>query len=90
MANKTARPVSEPDVWESTGTPKMLVRIEGLQQVGDDTFELSGVQPRGIDWPAVGAALGYESMPDDLADDIAAAVWDHDILQVLRSRIKRA
>lgn len=82
-------PVAE--VWNADGTPKMLVKIDGLKQVGPDEFELSGVLQRPIHWVGIAAALGFESgqVPDKLADDIAAVVWDYDIREILAQRIHR-
>lgn len=82
---------AEPAPWPDGGTsaPNLRIRIEGLVQIGQDEFELSGVKPRNIDWPALMAALGPD-VDETYADAISEAVWDCDILAVLRKRVKRA
>lgn len=77
-------------VFDDTPTlGNVRLRIEGLRQVGDDTFELSGVQVREIDWRAVQGALGRDDMPDALAARIDQACFQYDIAELLASRIKR-
>jgi hypothetical protein len=66
----------------------MKLRIEGLVQTGPGEFELSGVVPRDIDWPAIMAALGGNAT-DEHADAIAEAIWDVDLRTILRERVKR-
>lgn len=90
-ARKAPDQFATAEVWNPDGTPKVLVRIEGLAQVGLGEFELSGVKPRDIDWPAVSRALGIEGpMDDQLADDIGDVVFRHDILRILSERCKLA
>ena len=67
----------------------MRVTIKGLRQVGDDQFELDGVQPRQVDWAAVAAALGENGpMHPALEDALASAVWKHDLVMLLSDRIQ--
>lgn len=78
------------EVWNPDGTPKVLVRIQGLAQTGPDEFELSGVKPRPVDWFAVGVSMGFgpDGMPDDLADELSAVVWKHDMIRILAERMR--
>ena len=66
----------------------MRVTIKGLRQVGDDQFELDGVQPRQVDWAAVASALGERELHPALEDALASAVWKHDLVMLLSDRIQ--
>jgi len=70
---------------------EVTVEIAGMRQIGPDTFVLSGVEQRVINWTDVAHSLGFEGdIPDSLADEIASAVWKHDVREVLVARMKRA
>ena len=97
--NPTAQPVPAVDVAEALGdpwqaganTPDLLVRIEGLRaepMAGEFMFSLEGVKAREVDWQAVAQAIGRTHLPDQLADEISAAVWKADMLDILCERIK--
>ena len=64
----------------------MIVKIEGLKQITEDTFELMGVQHREINWEA--AELGLGAVSDTLRDKIHELVFKHDMMDVLMDRIK--
>lgn len=79
--------------WGDDGYPKMLIRLEGMLPLGDGLFEIEGVVPRNIDWAVVASALNLgPETPESLRlmDDISELVWDYDIRNILRDRVKRA
>ena len=92
--NPTELPMEEAlgDSWQAgTNTPDLLVRIEGLRaepMAGEFMFSLEGVKAREVDWQAVAKAIGRTYLPDQLADEISAAVWKADMLDILCERIK--
>lgn len=86
--------VRDEGVWhDNTPIPSGVVRIRigGLMPVGDDIFELAGVQVREIDWPAVAKALGRGDapLPDALANEIDGACFRYDVAEILADRIER-
>lgn len=77
-------------VFDDTPTlGNVRLRIEGLRQVDEHTFELSGVQIREIDWKVVQAGLGRDDMPDGLAARIDRACFQYDIAELIAERTTR-
>lgn len=77
--------------WTDAGTPKPLIRIQGLKEVRPGLFELDaeGI-PRQIDWSLVVLGLGFKGapFPESLAERIAGEVFREDVMVALRERIE--
>ncbi len=93
MATKYASSVDSGDVFEDPDSDSVSVPliIEGLKHVGGQRFTLTGLRVREVDWESVARAMGFgEMLPMDLHDDLAHVLWQHDITQALRNRVRRA
>ena len=95
-----AMPVEAHDAFDNDGNVKALVRIEGLslyrhdEVTGVNIFELAGLKRRAIDYPAMLDAIGIsvdereEPLVSLLVETIDRAVQDHDLMNLLRKRVK--
>lgn len=87
------------NAFDEQDNVKALLKIEGLQVFqhddnGEIIFEMSGLKRREIDMHAALLALGIteEELDDEtldaLGDKISRVVQDHDLMNLLRKRIK--
>lgn len=86
--------------FDDRGVPKQLLTIDGLtlyrhdEVTGKTIFELSGVEPRDINWGVVLEQMGFEVGEREdpqiqaLVEKLHRAVADHDLMQLLLSRVK--
>ena len=88
------------DAFEPNGNVKALIQVEGLslyshdEITGVNIFELSGLKRREIDYGMMLTALGFSEQEREdpqvtvMVETIDRAVQDHDIMQLLKSRVK--
>lgn len=88
------------DPYDHNGMPKQLLTIDGLalyrhdEVTGKTIFELSGVKQRNINWSIVLEQMGFEVDEREspqvqvLVETLHRAVADHDLMQLLKSRVK--
>lgn len=99
-AYATAVGTATHDAFDTHGVPKQLLTIDGLtlyrhdEVTGKTIFELSGVKPRDINWGVVLEQMGFEVGEREdpqvqvLVETLHRAVSDHDLMQLLKSRVK--
>jgi hypothetical protein len=74
--------------------PSIDLLIEGAVFVTNDfngvKVKVTGYQQRNIDWQAVANAMSFPDgpFPDELADKIGDLLFDYDLVQFLKSRVR--
>jgi hypothetical protein len=71
---------------EVTGFQSVILTIDGLREIGNGQFELTGVKPRNINWELVKS--GFGGLEDDKADKLANLLYKLDMVELLTDRIK--
>lgn len=89
------------DAFDSDGSVKALIKIEGLKffqndDAGEQIFELSGLKRRDINMHDALIALGFteeeltanDETLDQLGEKICRMMQDHDLMNLLRKQVK--
>ena len=68
----------------------LIIRIDGLTPVyGEDgLFKLSGAQRRPVPMDEILASISAIG-DDEMADAISKAIWDVDLIRILKDRVRR-
>jgi len=69
----------------ATPMESVILKIEGLREIGNGQFELTNVRARRIDWVQVKS--GFGGLTDHQADKIADLLWKTDLVDILTERI---
>jgi hypothetical protein len=71
---------------EATGVQSVILTIDGLREIGNGQFELTGVKQRKINWDQVKS--GFGGLGDDKAEKLADLLFKLDMVELLTERVR--
>ena len=84
MKNRKVSTVYEDN--EAFELQSVILTIDGLREIGNGQFELTGVKQRKIDWDQVKA--GFGGLDDTKADKLADLLYKLGMVELLTERVR--